>query len=690
MLNIFLARAQRPPNVTHILFQWCREIRAHKGDKSLERREKNAKNCARMNTIDYTQQQGLYFLSENTQFILNEIIQNVPLLMTISHLQMRQKHMWTDENRGQALVTQLSNLTYKYIRELAMKITEEICNLSSHNFQMVVEYLYCNCDALRMEFKLPKFLPIFFRTVFAQCKQHLQGVRLQPPNESNQQVQMKAAPTASKTSSSTQQNNYHLIRTASQASFVQSAPSMNHISQNSQMCPIIVSNTHSNGPPQTNTYLPLQGARPIWQLNGNNEMLTYQPVQTNQLQVVSAVSMQSQQQQFLQQNSNSNPQLQTQFGVCNQSVTMPCNMQYASNQVAVIGQVDWPVRTFGSYSSVNTNLNQNTMQAHNALPVLRSVDVAQALQNATQQMIGTQAINTLSVLNSNNINCSSAYGFQNENQTKFVDFHKNSGNAIQNQSKLNNNQSVPMYTKLSMTAKSARAPVPQPLIIPSNVDRKRSAASIASSNTVEAAAPPEKVFSISSNIELRSPTSAKEVQPNGDSISLSTREISIANVYENDHEIKYSYDSKSQATIWASARSPAALNESSIDATKIKFGTADLRLSEPRTLKAFTFNAEEEKSSFPKTIYSQEGQYEESDDFEILVQTSTDTKFKAAIEKTELTGEFNELIESSNDNDLDVAVVKTVDEIVLKPKTKVSRVSLSINCNSAITDSENS
>lgn len=652
-----------------------------------------------MNTIDYTrtQQQGLYFLSKNTQFILKEIIQNVPLLMTISHLQMRQKHMWTDENRGQALVTQLSNLTYKYIRELAMKITEEICNLSSHNFQMVVDYLHYNCDALRMEFKLPKFLPIFFRTVFAQCKQHLQAIRLQPPNESNQQVQMKAAPTASKTSSSTQQYSYHSIRTASQASIVQSAPSLNHISPNSQMCPIIVSNTHSNGPPQTNTCLPLQGARPIWQSNGNNEMLTYQPVQTNQLQAMSAMPMQFQQQQFVQQNTNSNPQLQAQFGVCGQSATMRSDMQYASsaNQVAVNGQIDWPMQTFSSYSSVNTNLNQNAMQAHYALPVLRSVDVALALQNVTQHAIGTQAINTICVLNSNNINCSSAYGYQNGNQTKFVDFHKNSENAIQDQSKLNNSQSVPIYTKLSMTAKSARAPVPQPLIIPRNVDRKRSAASIASTNTVEAAAPPEKVFTISSNTELRSPASAKGVQPNGDSISLKSRAISTGNVYEKDHEIKY--DSKSRATILASAISPAALNESSIDATEIIFGTADLRLSEPRTSKAFTFNAEEEKSSFPKTIYSLESQYEESDDFEILVQTSTDTEVKATIEKTELSekppGECDELIDlcdSSNDNDLDVAVVKTVDEIVSKPKIKVSRFSSSINCNSATADSGNS
>lgn len=623
-----------------------------------------------------TQQQGLCFLSESTQYILNEIIRNVPLLMAISHLQMRQRHMWTDENGGESLVRQLSNLTYQYIRGLAMGVTEEICSLSPYNHQMVVEYLYYKCDALRTDFSLPKFLPIFFRTMFAQCKKIRQPITLRPTNGSNQQVPIKPVATATIAQASSQQKNYQQNyyqsnSSAAQASFVQSAPPMNNISPISQMCSMN-NNTHFKGPPQTNTYC----ARPIWQSNGNNEILTYQPMQANSSQALSAVSAQIQQHQFIQPNTNLNPQVV----VCRrQSVKKPCDMQYpnSANQLTTTGQTNWPVGAFSSDSFANTKHNQNTMQAHNALPVLRSVDVAQALQNITQQMIETKAINTLRVHDSKNLNCSSAQGYRNENQNKFVSIHKNIENADRYQSKLNNQRSVQLNThsnvaKLSMRATSAVAPVPQ-LTIPPNIDRKRSAPSIRT-NGIETAAPPEKMISIS----LKSATSAKRMQPNAERVSPNTRETPIVDLKENIYEIKN--ESEPQATISASAILPATINESSTDATKIKLAITDIRLSEPRTIRAFNFDAEEEKFSRKETIYSRGSQFEKSDDFEILVQTSTATKAIATIEKTRISEmppeecyQRIDLCESSNDNELDDVVVETVDEIVSKPETKVSR-----------------
>lgn len=647
--------------------------------------------------MNSTQQQNLRFLSVKGHATLDEIIRNVPSLLIISHLRMRQKHMWTKENGGETLMSQIANLTYDYLFRLCMEVIEEIRGLTKENYELIVDYVNFKTDLLRMNFQIPKCLPTFFRKMFEQCaityaKQLT--ISLMPPNGCNQPMKIQQIPNSNQPMASNtisynqcggQQNIQHQSISAG-ANQMPDAPSGASL-QNSQICP--TNNTYVVAAPQTNMYRTPQPAPPHCEMNGNNELLTFQAtqVQPHQLQAVSVVSVESTPQpQFVQQNPNH--QFQMQFGVCQQTATMPCGFQNTANanQMQVAGQM----QALNSYNNCANSLqNQNAIQALKTLPILWPVDVAQLLQNTVQPTAQTN--NAQFSFNSNHSNFSEAYNYQNiNNPNRVVVVHQNCDNSIQTQSNWNNNnRCIQVNTtssdslKIPLAAQQAPVLLSQPQMPTNagntNAAHKRSASSIQDTNTIEAA-PTKKMISISSRDDLITMdiNNNNNALPIGDSSAKNICEMPTVNAFENTNKTHCG----SRANTLAPAISPATTNKFSAEATtKIQSSTVDNTLNEPNTSKAFDNDAIEKKSCEMKTASSPYGQCEKSKDFEILVETFTGTGINAKIEKTEKSETLREicnqvvdLCENSTDSDSDVVVVKTLDENVSKTRTKVSRL----------------
>lgn len=646
-----------------------------------------------------THQKSLYFLSENSRSILTEIIRKMPSFLAVIYLRKCQNHMWTEKGDVASIIGKLSDLTYRNLLELTMQIVEELRGLSLENYKMVIAYVHDNCDAIRTKFQLPKCFPQFFERVFGQCisvcntreKKH-QEEALRSSHGNNQTVQMQQMSmpmTPNSTNSyrqcdnNNQQNYYQSTSIAGQSLFVQTGPTLNYTSQNMQICPM--NNTYVNGLSlnQTNAYQSKQPIQPIWQLNGNNEVLTYQPAYTttpfdaqmhsNQLHVV---SIQSQQPQFMLQNTNQMPSLQTQIGGCKQSATIPMGTQNLTNanQVIVGGQNEWPVQMPAFNSCNNSRVNttqtqkQNTVQVTNTLPILRSTDVSEILENTLQQTTEMQKSRNVSVLNSNNPNCVNA-------NPKIL--NKNVENTIQTQLNLIKNAKTNRFVHLNRNARlslkvnslptSVRQPKLQTNTISTNIDRKRSAPTILM--------PQKKTITISSITALPQPvTGTLNGQLNENHLFQNIHKAVQVNTNEKINENE---KSTSQMITPASIVSPTMIEKSATNTDTFQSNTVDNQLNEPNTSKAFANDAATNSNEKKSPVV----EYEKIDDFEILVQTSTETKIATKygkIEKCDSPQEdtnncFIDLCKDSPDSDSDVVFVKTIDENELKSETNVSR-----------------
>lgn len=624
------------------------------------------------------QQQNLGFLSVNGHTILNEIFQDVPTLLMVSYLRARRKHLWTEKNGGDVMINKLATIVYKHLFELTLRIIDEVRALSTENYERVVNYVYGKADESRTNFKfLAQFDKNFFRKMFEHCavtqKARQQEKRKMPPSRCNQPSQngqqprqSHQVPMVSNTIPHNQcgvqqmnnKNQYQTTSTAVQSSLVQSGPSyvsfnqtgpsVSCVSQNA--LPINNNNAYFNGPTQTNTYHLTQPAAPIWQMNGNNEMLTYQPqqMQPQQVQTVSVVSMQSPSQpHVIQQTTNAIPQFQMQVGVCQQATTLP----YVIQNTAGINQMTFAGQAFNSCNGfVGSVPNPSAIQTQSTLPILQSMDVAQVLQQTVQ----TQTDNAPTISDSNNSNGN----HHNANHTiRIGDVYKINTNTVHtnNQSNLNNNRCV------------QTAPVPPSNVSHSNNDRKRLASSMQNESAIEAR-PLTKHISISSNKATGLITNGNNVQPNAYSMPRNTRNAAMTNVGVSTNQIPCKMSA-------VPVTSPVAVNERLADSTKSQITSQ--KMHEPSTSKAFINDAVDKQQS--ENIESQTGNCEEAVDFEILVETFTGTT-REIIEKCKVSApdEYDpivDLCEDSGDTDSDIGVVNTINEHLSQPQACVSLLS---------------
>lgn len=612
-----------------------------------------------------TQQKGLRFLSAKARVILNEISLTVPSLLAVMDVKRRMQPLWKETKGAESLIDQLIELMYKYLSESAMKIIDEIRGLSLQNYELVVAFVHFKCNASRMAFQILKCNPQFFRDLFAECaneydKRRKEGPK--PSNRSNQEVQIQPKPKAPNTNAynqcdSGQQQNYQSISTAGQSAI------------NSQLC--TMSTAFINSPSQTSTYQPTLYGQPIWQSNGSNELVTYQPTYA-----VTTFGPQMQSSQF---QAVAVPQIQMQIGVCQPIATVPCAIQNvpAVNRITIGGQSDWSMQPLNTYNNncVNTTQNQNAIQTTNALPILRSSDVAQTLniimqQNTLQHSLQMRTNNSAVESNSNSSNSSAGANYF-QNQNKQILLQNNGENVIQNTSKSipNNNQSIiiPNMTITPMAFESAPAPVSQTQ--PINV-RKRSAAMMQDTSPIETA-PPAKINTVLSNNALEPVLNMEGSQPNVNSVceiskgpdceksneknntseavvSSNTNGSEPAPIVENwqprgrslcempktpSNQKENDLNNALEEIISTSIISPTAANNSPADTTIPTISATDNTLNVPNASVAVTNEAAEKE---PKA--DEKDQCAESDDFEVLVQTCTAIKTEVTlkVEKTEI------------------------------------------------------
>lgn len=641
------------------------------------------------NNSNTHQHQSLWFLSEECMQILEEFIKNMPAHQAAVICVNYQKNMRTEQNDGRMHAANLLRITNKYLFELILKIVEELRCLSVENYALVINYVHIHVEALRKTCVPTSLSPNFYKSFFYKCAE---GSRkrneqtAQPAIQREEQIKNNQVPMSSPYQMSPtnqcvvwQNDNGRSIPSAPQNSHVQlrnttSFTNNNNLSYQSQNARIpSVDDTYQKAysiAQAPNTYQSTLAIQPIWQMNDSNrQMQAYPPptykstacsaqIQPNRLQTEAAQYPPLPLQNTYSYPNNTPTALVMQIGRCQQYTAMANVIQNSpnTNQMLVSVQNQHQLQPFSSYNCVN--------MMQNSLPILHSTDVAHVLQNIQQPPIETNANNVLPVSNSNNYASYQNNEINKINQSQLV-------NAPVQPNAISNNMQIPTTTEL--------VPPTVANAVNSANNRKRSV----QWESTTADAPQKKFISSSSNVVANKPNEKNNnnnVHSKEEMISDKNCKTTAAPTQSNTMT---EFKNASKTNVTAPIKTSAAPNAISFGAQEWKNETENT-IDRPRISKSFPTNCsspEVPKSSGNEIRNPPVNPCDDSDDFVILVQTSTIPKPMMKPEKIEakdtetVSGHirFVDLCEDSNENSSDVFLVDTVYDITTEPDKKVCR-----------------